>query len=707
MLRIFTTCFLFSVQPLLSNVGLSTPLQAKEGENVSDGSLDTDEPGSTEVKKAPLEVIEVIGTRVGPYENSTFSTNKFEMNLLDVPQSVSIITGEIIKEHNLMKLNEIAPFAAGVSEFSSYNDFSIRGFRSKEDRRVNGLRNFNNFWSQDSIGHVERVEVIKGPASATFGDASPGGVINIVTKKPLEVKMQEVIFSAGSDGDKLFSADVTGPWVDDGNLLYRLNGTVADLRSFRNKYFEKNLTLAPSMTWFPTDATSVNLDFVNINNRSVLDRGQPNIKGASRLDYVPINIMVTQPGDYFNTSSNTLTLNISQELTADWSLASSLVDSRYEEDLFEHRYTDHVSESVIELAALRRKGRAGIQASSTWVTGVVDSGTIEHKILFGFDRASRITTNKIDRANSIATFDVLNPTYVERDISLYEFESWENGGKLLTRGVYAQNHMTRGDLQLLLGTRLENFTSQPDDEDSRKTSDLVSRLGIVYELSSTASLYASFIEGFEPPDTEINIPEYGGPFEALESVLAEIGTKAELLDSRLFMTASVYEIIKRNIVVWANDPNNPDLYYQRGEERSRGIEWEANGKLSSRFRLLLNFSHNDARVTKDENKDKEGDRKIGAPLNAAATWLKYNSKNGLGFGLGFHYVDQRKTFDDDLNIPEYLIYNASLFYKTDSIDVNLSGKNLTNKIHWTGGYNYGRMFPGRPLTFELSARWKI
>ncbi len=267
------------------------------------------------------QTIEITGrAQRNPFAESTFSVTGVQQDILEVPQSVSAVTKEVIREQGLSRLNDITPYVAGVNEFSIYDDLTMRGFRSNDDRRVNGLRTYNSFWKQPQIAHLERVEIIKGPSSALFGDASPGGTVNLVTKKPLAQVRREAELRLGSFGEKYGAVDLTGPLTADGTLLYRLNLSLEDSESFRNQAFNKGWLVAPSLTWIAGPDTRLNLELVHIKDRSVLDRGQPNLDGASRLGGFPIELMVTQPGDALNTSDTSLALNLEHRLGDDWSV---------------------------------------------------------------------------------------------------------------------------------------------------------------------------------------------------------------------------------------------------------------------------------------------------------------------------------------------------------------------------------------------------
>lgn len=289
-----------------------------------------------------LQAIEVIGRgERTDFAETTFAATKTETHILDVPQTVNAVTKEVIEEQNLVQLNDVAPYVAGVNEFSVYDDITIRGFRNFDDRRINGLRSYNNFWSQPYIANVERVEVIKGPSAVLYGQASPGGVINIVTKKPLAERRHEIRGDVGTfgsgDNQGFLALDTTGPVNENGSLLYRFNASTWDQDSFRTEIFDKGYQLAPSFSWVPSDDTRVNLELNYTNRESVLDRGQPNLADATDLGAVPIDVSVTQPGDGLDFEEFTAAVSLDQALSDNWRLAAAPQYQSYEEDLREHR----------------------------------------------------------------------------------------------------------------------------------------------------------------------------------------------------------------------------------------------------------------------------------------------------------------------------------------------------------------------------------
>jgi iron complex outermembrane recepter protein len=662
-----------------------------------------------------LQTVEVIGrSEQQTFADFSFSVTKTETHVLDIPQSVSAVTKEVIQDQQLMRLNDIAPFVAGVNEFSVYDDLVIRGFRSSDDRRVNGLRTFNSFWSQPSIAHLERVEVIKGPAAATFGAASPGGVINMVTKKPLPEPLREVQASYGSFDRKYLAADLTGPLNEAKTVLYRLNLAGEDADSFRDVMFNETYTIAPSFTFLPWEGTGINLDFVYTDARSLLDRGQPNVDGIETLGLVPIEVNVSQPGDKLDTQVLSAALSLDQRLTERWSLGFSYMTYLYDEQLEEHRGFRYITDSVLRLDYTDRDSDATVHSSSLYLTGSFDTGPATHRLVTGVDYSHREDDGREVSADGVGTFDVLNPENFRRDVGSYELAapSWSPwGGTLETLGVYLHDQIIWGQWELLAGLRYDSFSSTTHEGgvkgEKQDDSQLSPRLGLVYKLDEDKSLYGSWINGFEPADYWVNLPKYGGPFDPSESEQLEVGYKQLAFDGRLLLTAALYHLTKTNTIVSANDPDNPDLYIQRGEERSRGFELEANGRITDRLSLIANYAYTDAEITDDPDPALVGLPKENVPSHAATLWGRYDLGRGWGVGAGVTYVGERHTFEETLQLPAYTLLNAGVYYTRDNLELTLLGRNLTDEDHWTGGYNYSRVFPGDPLTVDLSLKYRF
>jgi iron complex outermembrane recepter protein len=686
-------------QPLKPVVGA---LLLAPGLTLAQGTAPTTAPTAA----APAQTVEIIGRLLrNPFAESTFSVTGVQTDILDVPQSVSAVTKEVIREQGLLRLNDIVPFVAGVNEFSVYDDITIRDFRNFDDRRVNGLRTYNSFWKQPQIAHLERVEVIKGPASALFGDASPGGTINLVTKKPLATTRREAELRLGSFSERYATVDLTGPVDANGRLLYRFNASVEDSGSFRNQAFNKGWLVAPSFTWVASDRTRVNLDLVHIDDRSVLDRGQPNLDGATQLGAVPAEVMVTQPGDALDTTDTSLALNVEHRLSEDWSVSASLMRYRYREKLLEHSLNFYITPNLIELDATDRDTRADTSNLALRTAGRFMLGGVEHQLVGGMEQAQRddANTQNLYAGSGVGTFDLLNPEYRARDFSAYSYDNFLFDGALRTQAVFVSDTLNLGPWQLLLGLRHQRYTTSSSDYEAQRDSVTLPRAGVVRKFGASASAYAIYTEGYQPPDPYVNNPAFGGPFKPEDSRLIEVGWKQRAFGDRLLFTAALYEIIKNNIVVYEGTVAGVDVYRQRGQERARGVEIELNGRVTAALQLLANLAYNDAIISREADPSLVGLTKENAPKWTGSLFARYELGGGWGVGGGVSHVSVRETFDRSLRLPAYTVGNVSLHWRGDRVTLQAAVDNVGDKVHWTGGYNLGRVFPGTPRRARVSA----
>lgn len=671
-----------------------------------------DDPTQSENDPVMLQAIEVTG-REGraDFAETTFSATKTETHVLDIPQSVGITTKEVIEEQNLVQLNDVAPYVAGVNEFSVYDDITIRGFRNQDDRRVNGLRVYNNFWSQPYIANVERVEVIKGPSAVLYGQASPGGVINIVTKKPLAESRHELRGDLGTfgsgDNEGLVAFDTTGPVNESGSFLYRFNTSTWDNDSFRTAVFDKGYSVSPSLSWVPNEDTRVNLELSYTNRETVLDRGQPNLADSDSLGAVPIDVSVTQPGDGLDFRDYTAAVSLEQALSDNWRLAAAFQYHHYDEDLSEHRTGNSLpSGSEYNVKYGERDTEAETLSGTAYATGRFNTGNVSHRLVVGADALSQEDESRHRSASDVFVFDVLNPRNIRRRVDSYTLTESSGspwGADNWRTGIFLQDQITLGDWDLLAGLRYSSFSTEPVGGDRNSDSDLAPRLGAVYRHTESLSFYGTYAEGFEPNFGYTR--QEGGPFDPTTSRLYEIGAKQLAFGGDLLFTAALYHIINDDIVTPADITGNIELMRQRGQEQASGLELEVVGNVSERLSVIANYAYNDAEITEDEVSENVGKTKEGAPRHAATLWGKYQLGGGFAVGAGAEYVGERKTFEDGFTLPDYTLFNAGAFYRVGDLDVSLLGKNLTDEEHWTGGYYPGRVYPGNPLKITLSARY--
>lgn len=571
-----------------------------------------------------IEVIEVLGRSAQTtFSDYSYSVTRTAADILEIPQSVSAVTKEVIQDQAMMRLNDVTSFISGANEYSVYDDITIRGFRSQDDRRVNGMRTHNNFWNQTLIAHVERVEVIKGPASAVFGDASPGGTVNTVTKKPLGESRHSISARFGSYSDKYVALDTTGKVASNDRWLYRFNAGYEDSETFRDNIFNESLLLSPSFTYLLSDDTKINVEVVYSDSKGLLDRGQPNLRNATDLSQVPISLSSNQPGDKLDTTSLSSSVTLDHHFNDYWSLGFKYMHLDSEQKLVEHRAATYVdgSDSVFNVWYTDRDIDADSDNVTAYITGKVYIGDVEHNIVIGGDYIDNHKLNAQRMSRSAGTFDILNPTYEQPDIASYNLgDRFEFGGGLKSNGLYIQDHIKFDDWSILASVRREDYKLTDLNGNESSDSDFLPRLGVVYNLTQDSSVYASWVTGFEPPSTFLNTKEQGGPFGPIDSYLYEIGYKAKLFDEKVLLTTSIYQITKQNVLV-QDFARSQQLGYrvfrQRGEEQATGFEIDINGQLSDNWLVIANYAYNRAEITEDTNTLLIGKQKENAPKNSA------------------------------------------------------------------------------------------
>lgn len=699
-----------------------------------------------------LQQVEIIGRREKSYKNAlTFAATKTATAIKDIPQAVSYVTKEVFADQQAYRVNDVVKNISGVNQFSYYDDFTFRGFRSGETY-INGLRVIGLFGPQPLLANIERVEVIKGPASAMFGNSIPGGIMNRVTKKPLAEDRKAINFTLGSFNTLRTTADFTGPINEKKTLLYRLNLAYENSDSFRDLQEFKSYVIAPSISFLPTDKTRINFDLVITNFDGKLDRGQP-IFGATAgtdLNSTPISFAIGQTSDYHKTDVAYSTLSLNHQFSDRLSFNASYMRYMYEEDLVEHRTSNQFGldsrgepiPTLMGMMVITRQQQAIADNFSAYFSYEANTGALEHKIVVGGDYNEQ--RQPVGNAQSFARgyllegggasinpddfpdflrdendnpvpnvphFDLENPNYNVARLSDYIFEdSPSDPTKYYNYGFYVQDQIKWNKFQFLLGGRQEYYNDVTDydrpDEETVTQEKFLPRIGMVYAATENINVYGTYTESFQPQGVaSLTNPNAGGPFDPLHAYMVEAGAKGEFFNNRLAATLAVYYIENSNILVNANEEGNPELLRQRGKEESKGIELDINGRILPNLSLTANYAYNEAIISESDDPEEVGRRKENAPLHQGGFFGKYTfvrgKLNGLALTLGANFVTKRNTFDRNLQLPSYTVADAGVSYNVGKFNIRLLVNNLFDKTHWVGGYSYNRLYPGAPRNYLL------
>ncbi|MBO9660911.1 MAG: TonB-dependent receptor, partial [Chitinophagaceae bacterium] len=349
-------------------------------------------------KAKQLQSVEIVGRSARKYNSDySFSATKIAALNKDIPQSITAITKELIADRQAFQLADAVKVASGVIPSSYYNQYAIRGISQNEEGQIiNGMRTRQYYFLQPLTSNIERVEVIKGPASAGFASVDPGGSINLVTKKPLAVSRKEITLSAGSFSTIRGTLDFTGPLNESKTLLYRINAAYQDARSFRDYVGNKSLLISPSFSYIPNDKTAVNIEMIYSNMNGNLDRGQPifgAVAGQTDLKSTPISLNLSAPTDFFKSKEMIVTANVAHHFNSWLTFNTSYMKQTWTEDLQEHRTTNAFAVDINNVPVTSLAGMQFVQRKQFWSVDNVSSyfnasfstGKIKHQLVAGYD----------------------------------------------------------------------------------------------------------------------------------------------------------------------------------------------------------------------------------------------------------------------------------------------------------------------------------
>ena len=711
-----------------------------------------------------LQTLEIVGRARNDYNSDySFSSSKIALKNMEVPQSISTVTKELLSDRQVFRMGDALKNVTGVSTTSYYSHYSIRGVTQgwgnrDNNRLINGMTAFSSYITPPLTINLERIEVIKGPASITFASANAGGSINMVTKKPLSVNRKEVDLTIGSYGTIRSTLDFTGPLEKSKSLLYRLNLGYENSQSFRDLQGNKSYVIAPTISYVPNEKTRVNLELVFTNTNSKLDRGQPIFgvkKGQSAdLRTTPINFAIGASNDYNKNINLTVMSSLSHQFSDKVGVNMAYMKHIWDEDLLEHRTANKFAQdktgkaipTLVEMQISRREQKVYSDNFNAYFNVDFNLGKLKNKVVFGYDlsafevsrnggwnrargyrlkngkTANKFDVNKIadyvtdDKGNPVPNvphFDLENPKYLVANLNDYIFQNREiTPLHFMTNGIYLMNQMSYGNFILNLGIRQEWYLDKTNynlkNEVVTRQHKLLKRVGAMYKASKNINVYTSYIEGFAgQTNAYLGTTAYGGPFAPMSSKMFEGGLKTEWLNGKLNASVAYFNIHQKNVLT--DDPNDSnELKKQGANQRSQGVELEVTGRILPNWQINAGYSFIDANLK--ENGEKY--RKENTPKHSFNFWTRYDVTQGtlqnFGIGIGGNYVGEKIAWiDRSLTVPSYMVVDAAVYYKLKKVQLAVNVGNVFNKTYWLGAFDYTRLFPGTPRNVMFNIKYSF
>ena len=682
-----------------------------------------------------------------------------DVPLKDLPQSVAVISDQMLKTAGITRLDVALDLASGVNRQNNFGGiwdaFAIRGFAGDENLPsgvlVNGFNSGRGFGGPRDASNIDHIEVLKGPNAALFGRGEPGGTVNVITKKPLFTTQGNVGVSYGSFNTERLEGDFTTPIIGKA-VAIRVNGAYNHSDTFRDVLDNTRYTITPSVLIKFTPRTILSYELEYIRLKTPLDRGVIAVPQASgglpvKLGEVPRSRFFGEYADGRNTvNSLGHQVQLQQNLAKHW---SALFGFGYRTS---HFYGDSSDPEITpgrqllylhpELGRLSRQRRHRDWHTKDWtvrgeISGQLVTAGIKHHVLFGADYDS-FDSHQIQlrfRPPSAAaqfagafgnTIDIFDPVYgvnvpgvVAGEPKLNPFRNLLE--KMRGWGVYAQDQIDVTDaFKIRLGGRYDVF--KPHDlfeagdfnaavgSTPRVTYRKFSpQVGAVYEFSDNFSIYAAYGEGFRPNSgTDVN----SNLFKPETTRSYEVGSKFALLDKKLNGTIALFTITKNNVLT--SDPNNAGFSLALGKARSRGVEFDLNGKLPGDMTLWLSYAYLDAqsRVTAGDPNGfgfliRKGDPLLNIPKHSGNILLTKDftmGNNRLTIGGGVNYVSKRlgETGVTSFKLPAHTLVKLLTAYNFGNhLQVSGEVSNLFNVHYYPSSYSRLWVTPGAPRTFTV------
>ncbi len=709
------TVIIFAILILLSPISLAT-------ENTQQSSKNS---------VPELEDVMVFGSRDSVPGYSAVSATggtKSDTPLIETPMSVQVIPKAVIDDQQATSLKDVVRNSSGVTPNSySYYDFiQIRGF-------TNGYAaNYRNGLQLQAITGLEmalldRVEIVKGPASMLYGRVEPGGLVNLVTKKPEAANAYSLQQQVGSHGFIKTTGDATGKVNDSGTLLYRAIGAWAESESFMDHVQSENKVGALYTAWKPSQRFDLNLGIETQDNRFVdtEDIGIP-IVGDRPLD-------VSRDSFYGDPVGWDIPNQVKRNLYSfDWTFrlndAWKLTQRFHHDTRDEQQFTFWSNGFDADTGNLDR-GLWYVQvdrettASNLDLVGDVSLMGLRHRVLVGVDYFK--FTSQWDGFSgtdpAITSINIYNPVYNIDALAVRNLaDNWFYDTQDSWNGIYLQDQISIGERwEVLVGGRYDSAKYGNGDSDTSlamasenlhpDTDKAFSpRAGVLYKISAEESVYASYTESFGSNNGRSATNEKFDPQTAKQY---EVGVKSSFMNGAALATLAVFHLEKNDLLTDDLSTPEPGDSIAIGQARNRGLEVDLSGQLTKNLSVIGSYTYNQAEISKDNN-GKEGNKLPNVARHLSSLWATYDtapgSASGWQLGGGIYSVGEREG--DDTNtwqLPAYTRVDAMLGYRMKwggkPLSFQLNAENLLDEKYFDrGGYSAAKY--GEPLTLLGSVK---
>jgi iron complex outermembrane receptor protein len=663
------------------------------------------------------------GPVTGYLATRSASATRTDTAIHDTPQSITVVPRDVVEDIGATRLQDALDYAGGVGRANNFGGqglttFTVRGFTSGEFYR-NGFPINRGYPNMPDANTIERLEVLRGPATALYGRGDPGGTFNVISKQPLAERTVTLGSQINDQGMRRGTLDASGPLDDEGRLGYRLNVVGEGGDTFRDHVETERYGVAPVLTWQLSDATRITFEGDFMRNNHPLDRGLTRFSNQRSTASRDTFFGEKDVGKLHN-DNNMAQLRFEHTLNEDWTLGGGTqwLDGTLQGNAIEANANALGADG-------RTLGRNFNYRKLEWtdrdtqlnLTGHFSLGGFDHTLLTGVEFEDYDYKSIIRRSSGAVSaypIDIFDPVYGQPRPALTRTPTHDKEN-LKTYAAFIQDQVALTErLKLLAGARFERF--EHDYESyvtgvnpwNRSENAVTPRLGLIYDLTDTLAVYANTARSFKP---NTGASREGPGFKPEKGKSYEVGVKWQALDQQLSVDAAIYQIDKRNVLT--DDPVDPLFKVAAGEVRSRGFDLNIAGNLTPEWRITGGYAYVDAQVTKD-NALRSGTRLANVPQNSFSLLNVYEFQGGnfkgLGLGVGGKYVDQRagQTANASFAMDSYTVVDLLGYYKVNErIRLNLDLKNLFDSDYEEGSFGSVYAYPGAPRTVQAGISYTL
>ncbi len=664
-------------------------------------------------KSAPVEKVTVTGKRNYYKQDNTSTATKTDTLLRDVPQSVTVITRDLIEDQDMRTMGDVVRYVPGVSmgQGEGHRDApTLRGNSSTADFFIDGARDDVQYFRD--LYNSDRIEVLKGPNSMIFGRGGGGGVINRVSKTADGEETLAFTLQAGSFDNKRVTADIGGAL--DESIAVRLNSVYENSDSYRDFVNVERYGINPTASFAISGGTQLRIGYEHFSDDRTLDRGVPSQNGRP-LEIRESAFFGNPDLSYSDVKVNSLNATFEHEFNPNVRLRNYTLIAGYDKyysNVHANSAVDNITGNVTLQAYISGTDRQNAfnQTDLIWNTS---TGSIKHRILAGVEIGRQQTDNFRTRDNNSAgTVNIANPTTFAPVVFLPPPLQADNQVDVNLAAIYLQDQIELSEqFHVIAGVRFDHFDLDFDDRrppptaavDFSRTDDLISpRVGVIYKPSEPVSVYASYAVSY--------LPQSGDQFASLTATTAtlepeefeniEVGVKWDILPS-LALTGALYRLDRTN--TRAIDPITL-LTVLTGEQRSEGFEIGLSGNVTNEWSIMAGYTIQNAEITKTTTAAPAGREVPLVHEQTLSLWNHYRFAPGWAAAVGVtHQTEMFASISNAVILPGFTRVDAGLYYRIDdNLKVQLNVENVLDETYWGTAHNDNNIAPGSPRALRLT-----